>query len=33
MTDEDWVYKPGVVEKVKFEYSPLGEAVNNKAIS
>ena len=26
LTGEDLGYKPGVVEKVKFEYSPLGEA-------
>ena len=26
-------YKPQVIEKVKFEYSPLGEALNNKAKS
>ena len=30
MTGEDLGYKPGVVEKVKFEYSQLGEALNNK---
>ena len=30
---EDLGYKPGVVEKVKFEYFPLGEASNNKAKS
>ena len=30
LTGEDLRYKPGVVEKVKFEYSPLGEALNNK---
>ena len=33
MTGEDLGYKPGVVEKVKFEYSALGEALNNKAKS
>ena len=33
LTGEDLGYKPGVVEKVKFEYSPLGEASNNKAKS
>ena len=33
MTVEDLEYKPGVVEKVKFEYSPLGEALNNKVKS
>ena len=26
LTGEDLGYKPGVAEKVKFEYSPLGEA-------
>ena len=31
LTGEDLGYKPGVVEKVKFEYSPLGEALSNKA--
>ena len=30
MTGKDLGYKPGVVEKVKFEYSPLGEALNSK---
>ena len=33
LTGEDLGYKPGVVEKVKFEYSPLGEALSNKAKS
>ena len=33
LTVEDLEYKPGVVEKVKFEYSPLGEALNNKVKS
>ena len=28
LTGEDLGYKPGVVEKVKFEYSPLDEALN-----
>ena len=28
LTGEDLGYKPGVAEKVKFEYSPLGEALN-----
>ena len=28
MTGEDLGYKPGVVEKVKFEYSPLGEGLS-----
>ena len=27
MTGEDLGYKPGVVERAKFEYSPLGEAL------
>ena len=31
LTSEDLGYKPGVVEKVKFEYSPSGEALSNKA--
>ena len=31
LTSEHAGYKPGVVEKVKFEYSPLSEALNNKA--
>ena len=26
LTDEDLGYKPGVLERAKFEYSPLGEA-------
>ena len=29
MTGEDLGYKPGVVEKAKFEYSPLGKVFNN----
>ena len=33
LTGEDLGYKPVVVEKFKFEYSPLGEALNNKAKS
>ena len=33
LTGEDLGYKPGVVEKVKFEYSPLGEVLSNKAKS
>ena len=33
LTGEGLGYKPGVVEKAKFEYSPLGEALNNKAKS
>ena len=32
-TGEDLGYKPGVIEIVKCEYSPLGEALNNKAKS
>ena len=28
LTGEDLGYKPGVVEKIIFEYSPLGEALN-----
>ena len=30
LISEDLKYKPGVVEQVRFEYSPLGEALNNK---
>ena len=30
MTGEDLGYKPGVVEKTKFEYSPLDTAFNKK---
>ena len=33
LTDEDLRYKPRVVEKAKYEYSPLGEDSNNKAKS
>ena len=33
LTGENLGYKPGVVEKVKFEFSPLGEALNGKAKS
>ena len=33
LTGEGLGYKPGVVEKVKFEYSPLGESLNNKVKS
>ena len=33
LTGEDLGYQAGVVEKVKFEYSPLGEALNNQAKS
>ena len=32
LTGEDLEYKPGVVEKVKFEYSPLGENLNKGLI-
>ena len=28
LTGEDLGYKPGVLEKVKFEYSPLGKVFN-----
>ena len=28
MTGEDLGYKPGLIEKVKFEYSTLGEALS-----
>ena len=28
MTGEDLGYKPGVLEKAKFKYSPLGETFN-----
>ena len=28
MTGEDLRYKPGVVEKAKFEFSPLGKVFN-----
>ena len=28
MTDEDFGYKPKVLQKVKFQYSPLGQAFN-----
>ena len=31
LTGEDLGYKAGVVEKAKFEFFPLGEALNNKA--
>ena len=30
LTGEDLGYKPGAVEQAKFEYSPLGEVLNNK---
>ena len=33
LTGEDLGYKPGVTEKVKFEYSPLGKVLDNKAKS
>ena len=29
LTGEDLGYKPKVIEKVKFQYSPLGEALKN----
>ena len=29
LTGEDLRYRPGLVEKAKFEYLPLGEAFNN----
>ena len=29
LTGEDLGYKPKVLEKVKFQYSPLGEALKN----
>ena len=32
LSSEDLEYKPGVVEKIKFEYSPLGEALNKGLI-
>ena len=28
LTDEDLRYKPDVIQRAKFEYSPLGEAIN-----
>ena len=31
LTGEDLGYQPKVLEKVKFEYSPLGEALKNNA--
>ena len=33
LTGEYLGYKPGVVKKVKFEYFPFGEALNNKVKS
>ena len=33
LTGEDLGYKPGVIEKDKFEYSPLVKALDNKAKS
>ena len=30
LTGGDIGYRPEVLEKVKFEYSPLGQALNNK---
>ena len=32
MTSEDLGYKPGAIEKVRFEYLPLGEALNKGLI-
>ena len=32
MTGEDLRYKPGVVERVKFKYSPFREALNEGLI-
>ena len=32
MTGEDLQYKPGVVERVKFKYSPFREALNEGLI-
>ena len=33
LTSKDLGYKPGVFEKVKYEHSPLGVALNNKVKS
>ena len=33
LTGEDLGYMPNVGEKAKFEYSPLGEVLSNKAKS
>ena len=33
LTGEDLEYKPGVLEEINFEYSPLGETLSNKAKS
>ena len=33
LTGGDFGYRPEVLGKVKFEYSPLGQALNNKAKS
>ena len=30
MTAEDSGYKPGVVQRAKFDYSPFGEVLNGK---
>ena len=30
LTGEDLGYKPGVLEKAKFDYSPLGEALSKE---
>ena len=32
MTSEDLGYKPGAIEKVRFEYLSLGEALNKGLI-
>ena len=32
MTGKDLVYKPRVVERAKFEYSPLGKAFNKELV-
>ena len=31
LTGEDFEYKPKVLEKVKFQYSPIGEVLKNNA--
>ena len=33
MTGEDLGYRPRVIEKAKFKFSPLGEALSNRANS
>ena len=30
MNGEDLKYKPGIIEKTKFEYSPLGKVFNKR---